>query len=234
MIPALTRVFVGIIAVMMVAGCGVATLPTIPSQQAPLPTWTAGPPAPTATARPTRQTRTPLPPGAPTRTPRPTQAPLATVTPATVGQLPETYALKDVSITLERTACFGTCPIYTVTVQGDGTVNYVGEKFVKVEGTQTRQISREALIELLRLFYTSDFFSFRDEYLEGRDINVEADGTVQQVNVSVTDLPTTIVTLQVASSIKSVRAYYLAPDALYTIATKIDETAGTAEWVKTP
>jgi hypothetical protein len=30
-------------------------------------------------------------------------------------------------ITLERTACFGTCPIYRLTIQGNGQVVYEGE-----------------------------------------------------------------------------------------------------------
>ena len=33
----------------------------------------------------------------------------------------------DTVITLERTACFGTCPIYTITIYGDGRVVYDGE-----------------------------------------------------------------------------------------------------------
>ncbi|MEO8396969.1 MAG: DUF6438 domain-containing protein, partial [Chloroflexota bacterium] len=33
----------------------------------------------------------------------------------------------NVAITLERTACHGTCPIYTVSIFEDGTVNYEGE-----------------------------------------------------------------------------------------------------------
>ena len=38
-------------------------------------------------------------------------------------------------ITLERTACFGTCPIYKLTVYGDGRVEYEGERFVTVTGS---------------------------------------------------------------------------------------------------
>lgn len=89
--------------------------------------------------------------------PQPTAASVPTVaaptdTPMKVDLLPETYPLKDVSMTLERTVCFGTCPSYIVTVNGDGTVNYGGRDFVKVKGAQTRQISQEAVVELLRVF----------------------------------------------------------------------------------
>lgn len=41
---------------------------------------------------------------------------------------------EDVTITLERTVCFGVCPDYVVTVHGDGTVEYEGRNFVAVKG----------------------------------------------------------------------------------------------------
>jgi hypothetical protein len=145
---------------------------------------------------------------------------------------PQTYRLDDVKITLERTPCFGACPVYKVTLGGNGAVNYVGERFVKVEGTRTRQISRDAFLELLRKFYEVDFFAMRAEYLEGRDIMLEADGTVQETSIMVTDLPTTIVTLEIGAYAKSVRAYFRAPEGLHALADTIDATAGTLEWVK--
>src|SRR5256885_15475138 len=40
----------------------------------------------------------------------------------------------DDQITLSRTACFGTCPIYTVTISTNGTVSFEGRRFTKVQG----------------------------------------------------------------------------------------------------
>lgn len=137
-------------------------------------------------------------------------------------------------MTLERTVCYGTCPSYTVTVRGDGSVNYQGERFVAVEGARHRQIAQSAVIELLRQYYVLDFFSLRSAYVEGRDITVQTDGTVRETRAYVTDLPTVFVTLQLGSYTKRVQAYFQAPDAIYTLAKAIDDTAGTAEWVKQP
>jgi len=51
-------------------------------------------------------------------------------------------------VTLQRTACYGQCPIYSVEVRSNGEVKYVGEEFVKVKGA--RQTSMPvANIELL-------------------------------------------------------------------------------------
>jgi hypothetical protein len=44
-------------------------------------------------------------------------------------------------IGIERTACHGTCPIYTFILKADGTVRYVGEEHSRRRGTHTGQIS---------------------------------------------------------------------------------------------
>ncbi len=68
------------------------------------------------------------------------------------------------SITLERTSCFGTCPVYKVTVRRDGTVTYDGKGFVKVTGHRSRRIPAEQFQELVREIQRIGFFSFKDEY----------------------------------------------------------------------
>jgi hypothetical protein len=50
-------------------------------------------------------------------------------------QLPiATSAAPISSIKLERTACLGTCPIYSVTIFSVGRLEYKGEMFVKAKG----------------------------------------------------------------------------------------------------
>ena len=56
--------------------------------------------------------------------------------------------IKFKSITLERTGCFGNCPIYKVDITEDGNVFYMGERFVEEEGIHSWEIDSEA-IELL-------------------------------------------------------------------------------------
>ncbi len=46
-------------------------------------------------------------------------------------------------ITFHRHTCFGTCPDYSVTIRGDGTVVYQGNSDVKVLGLQSYKISSE-------------------------------------------------------------------------------------------
>src|SRR5579871_5674807 len=65
-------------------------------------------------------------------------------------------------ITLERTACFGTCPVYTVEIYADGTVKYNGEKFVQVMGEQTSQINPQTVTAMVAAFREAGYFDWDD------------------------------------------------------------------------
>ena len=63
--------------------------------------------------------------------------------------VPEKPALESpVLASLERTACFGFCPVYTVTVHADGSVDYHGERFVVTQGDQSGQLTAEQMTAL--------------------------------------------------------------------------------------
>ena len=46
--------------------------------------------------------------------------------------------LKTLTIRLERSQCYGSCPAYAVAIHGDGRVEYVGNKNVKVKESRYR------------------------------------------------------------------------------------------------
>lgn len=122
-----------------------------------------------------------------------------------------------VVITLERTACFGVCPDYAVTIYGNGSVIYNGRHLVPVTGIRTSQISEESVRILVTEFYRIGYFSLNDKY-----------------TAPVTDLPTTITSITVSGSTKKVIDYYGAPGSLKSLEEKIDSTVGTDKWVKCP
>lgn len=82
--------------------------------------------------------------------------------------LPAAAQERQVALTLDRTACFGTCPIYRVTIYTDGTVVYEGERFVEVTGEQTTTIDPEAVEQLVAGFEAAGYFEWNDEYTEMR------------------------------------------------------------------
>ena len=147
---------------------------------------------------------------------------------ATIG-LVGSVALHDVDvpvdarIRLQRTSCLGTCPVYTVTVAADGTVNFDGERHVRVVGRQTARIGRSVVARLLASAERIHFFDLRDAYR----VIEHPDGTVSGPS----DLSTTIVTITVNGRTKRVEDYFGTPDDLAPFEREIDEAAGTKRWI---
>ena len=127
--------------------------------------------------------------------------------------------ISDVVITLERGPCFGACPVYKLTVYGDGRVIYEGIRFVGIEGTRTATISEDKVRQLISEFQAIDYFSLDDEY----------------THVDATDMPSAITSITIAGKTKTVAHYHVdfsAPEELTALEDKIDEIVSTERWVE--
>jgi len=63
-------------------------------------------------------------------------------------------------IKLQRTMCYGTCPVYSVTVDNEGNINYYGEMFVYKSGEHHWKISKKKVEQLNNLIEDFGFKSF--------------------------------------------------------------------------
>jgi uncharacterized protein DUF6438 len=108
---------------------------------------------------------------------------IATVAPLAAAQI----IPPDVVIRLERTFCFGECPVYSVSIDAMGNVTYDGTEFVRVKGRQTDRIPVPRVAELLATADRIGFFDLRDQYRTIRNPD--------RTETMVTDLPTTFVTI---------------------------------------
>ena len=126
------------------------------------------------------------------------------------------------SIKLERTECYGTCPIYSITIFSDGRVRYEGKNFVKVKGVRIDKISEDGFHKLAVKAEQIRFFGFDTDY-SGIKIG---DGFTTS-----TDLPTAIVTVTRGSETKKVKDYMGAPKRLYEFEKQIERTAKPWRWV---
>ena len=70
-------------------------------------------------------------------------------------------------ITLERGPCFGTCPVYTVTLDRSGAVRFEGRRFVADSGVSTGAVPRERVDSLFAELVSSGYFGFADSYRSG-------------------------------------------------------------------
>src|SRR5262249_53295173 len=73
----------------------------------------------------------------------------------------------DFEVSLERGACFGTCPDYVVTIHRDGLVEFEGGRFTKAHGHKTRKIPEEAIRRLFAEFEAAQFFRLAPSYRGG-------------------------------------------------------------------
>ncbi|MEW6604522.1 MAG: DUF6438 domain-containing protein [Thermoproteota archaeon] len=123
-------------------------------------------------------------------------------------------------IRMEKDACDGTCPEYSVEIFENGVIVFEGGDYVAVQGTHTSTISQKELEELIRDFYEIDFFSLENVYGDPF-----ADGA-ERVEVSAL----------INGTAKTVTADYgpEVPDELLHLQEKIDEIAGTEKWVLCP
>ena len=137
-----------------------------------------------------------------------------------------------VMISLQRTLCYGECPAYSVTIWGDGKVEFNGREFVNTIGLKTYTISRNSVDSLVREIFAIDFFSFNDSYITQRTLSHLPDGRVDTVITQVTDLPTQYVTVKIGTQKKTVEDYYGTPKAIRELENKIDSVAKTSQWVK--
>jgi len=124
------------------------------------------------------------------------------------------------TVTLDRTMCFGTCPVYSLSIAADGRVSYFGRKYVKVLGAAEGRIAVLSLQQLVDLMMEADYFSL---------------AVPECPDATATDAPTVTTSLTWAGQTHTVENYHgkgCAPPVLRTLEDQIDVTAHSSQWVK--
>jgi hypothetical protein len=121
----------------------------------------------------------------------------------------------DLVIKLERTACFGRCPVYSVTLDAKGNVVFEGTQFVAAHGRHTDSIPASSIAALLATARRIGFFDLSDSY-----------------RAPISDLPTTFVTITANGRTKRVEDYFGAPQGLKDLERQIDDAARTERWIR--
>tara|TARA_Y100000385_G_scaffold256147_1_gene282320 strand:+ start:639 stop:1100 length:462 start_codon:yes stop_codon:yes gene_type:complete len=67
-------------------------------------------------------------------------------------------------VLLQRTGCFGTCPIYKVAIFGNGIVAYEGTAYTDYEGKYTGQIDLDDAKKLFNTLHSLDWENYPAEY----------------------------------------------------------------------
>lgn len=123
---------------------------------------------------------------------------------------------KTATITYERTACFGTCPSFKMTIEGEKMkAFYKGNSSVDKIGNYEKNISEDELTKLTNAFETYKFFEMKDEYTN-----------------EVPDLPSRYVTYSVDGKSKKIKDRANAPAGLKEIEKMLDAVADGKGWEK--
>lgn len=127
------------------------------------------------------------------------------------------------AVSLERTPCFGGCPVYTISVSPSGQVTYEGKANVRELGTVTGQVPKERVDALLIELERAGYFGFASRYA----LSEPACGRY------VTDLPSVISSATLGARTKRIEHDYgcgRAPAALAVLENRIDEVLGSGQW----
>jgi len=105
-------------------------------------------------------------------------------------------------ISLEKTACFGRCPVFNIVIYNNGECLYNGMKFVKKSGEYNLKINKQEINKILSQAKKIGFDNLQNEYSE-----------------RITDLPTTYIMI----NNKKIKDYYGAPSELKGLEKLIEE-----------
>ena len=128
------------------------------------------------------------------------------------------------SVLLERGPCFGTCPVYTVHLDGSGALRFEGRRFVTDSGTFSGIISKASVDSLVAELEADGYFGLADHYAAGQP------GCGRYA----TDLPTVVTEVHLGGRAKRVEHDHgcaEAPEVLGRLEQRIDQVAGVAKWV---
>lgn len=100
----------------------------------------------------------------------------------------EKSADRNLYIRIQRTGCYGRCPIDKVELLPEGTVRYEGERFVPRLGVYTRQLSQAELARAEQLLREGNFAQYEEVY----------------DNPGISDLPSIILTYRIDGQERSI------------------------------
>lgn len=115
---------------------------------------------------------------------------------------------------IERSYCFGTCPVYTFKINLNGTATYEGTRNVKNIGTYSSKVSPAEMSELIKIAKSINYMSFKDKY----------------DSESITDLPSTTTSIVIDGKRKEVMRRYQYPQEIKTLEEAFDQLIDSLNW----
>ena len=133
------------------------------------------------------------------------------------NRLYEPTDITNVVVTLQRGQCFGICPVYNVTIYGNGTVVYEGIANVNTTGIRMSNISEYHVRQVLSEFKNINYFSLNETEIASHIVY---------------DAPLFTTSLSINGKTQTIHHYETAdPQALTGLENTIDEIVNSSQWV---
>ncbi len=116
---------------------------------------------------------------------------------------------------IERTACYGTCPAYKLTIFQSGEALYEGRRFADREGRFTGRVDAATMQALKDAAEASGFYRLEKEY-----------------DMPVTDLPSLIIRLNTGGRDKKVVGRVGTPQSFKDLGQQVEKLLSGVEWTK--
>lgn len=125
------------------------------------------------------------------------------------------FSQEQPTIVIQKTSCYGKCPVYEMKIFKSGKIILKGEKNMDKIGNYVTKISKKELKSLIRNFDQIDFFNINDEY-----------------TARITDLPTTYLSFNNKNQSKTIKDYHGAPKELKDLEKRIENYLQLSSWKK--
>ena len=142
---------------------------------------------------------------------------------------------KDVSIKLKAMICNRNCPSYSISINGDGAVKYVGERSVSKMGSHTKQIPKKDVAILMANIFNANFFNRIDESTDCfTKIKPSGHGTYEETNICYTSSHGPFIDIEVkfGNQQRKVNLENLFSEDYWILQQNIIKTSGVSKWIK--
>ena len=119
-------------------------------------------------------------------------------------------------LSVSKTACFGNCPIYTHTINGENW-SLIGDRFFKYIGEFNTELSKSEVAGIMTLTESLKWDAYKSRYLSGYS-----------------DLPTTVIkySSEVGDTTTITYENSLGPESLIKLVDFLDQKIDTKEWTE--
>lgn len=119
-------------------------------------------------------------------------------------------------IVLSKGACFGDCPVYTLTIYNSGLMKFNGVRYTQMDGKHEMQLDEESYVSLVKAFDKADLWQFEDMY-----------------SMDIADLPSTTISYADDDKIKTIKGKNNMPVELLDLVKQLEELIDREGWIMT-